>query len=66
MTEKFFGSLNQATLILERTFSLIKEKKIDMFDQPTIYGLVKGGEDSYLQMSSRPSVLKIGPSTALC
>jgi hypothetical protein len=33
MSNMYFGSLNHHTLILERTFKLIREKKILMFDK---------------------------------
>jgi hypothetical protein len=35
----------QATLVLEKAFKLIQEKKIDTFDVPTIEALVRGSND---------------------
>ena len=53
----YFGSLNQSCLILDRAFKLLQERKVLLFDQGTIDGLVKGGVESFAIMSSRPRVL---------
>jgi hypothetical protein len=58
MNLQFFGSLNHHRLILERTFQLIREKKILTFDKQQVDDLVRGGSDQFALMCIRPSIKK--------
>jgi hypothetical protein len=45
MSDLYFGTLSHHTIVLERAFKLIREKKILIFDKQQVDDLVKGGSD---------------------
>jgi hypothetical protein len=42
MKPRFFGSLDYSSIVLERAFNLLKEKKILSFDEATIEDIIEG------------------------
>ena len=50
MNKLFFGSLDHQSKTLETAFNLIKERKINCFDQLTIELIVEGDHDKLVQM----------------
>jgi len=55
----FFKTLNQASLVLQRAFELLREKKISRFTKENIDNLVSGNLDFFIVMRQRPSIIKV-------
>lgn len=65
MSKAFFGSLDNHSTVLERSFSLMKEKKVSYFDNDTIHDLVEGDHDKLMQLQKRPSFTMSQGASAL-
>jgi|LauGreDrversion4_2_1035121.scaffolds.fasta_scaffold10054_4 hypothetical protein len=65
MSKLYFGDLNHITLVIERAFKLVQEKKIIIFDQLTVDALVKGNTEVFTIMSNRPSIVRSGAENGI-
>jgi hypothetical protein len=45
MNKKCFGSLDMATIILQRAFQLLKQRKFELFSSTVIASLVDGDDE---------------------
>ena len=46
MNKKCFGSLDMATIILQRAFQLLKQRKFELFSSTVIASLVDGDDEA--------------------
>jgi hypothetical protein len=54
----FFKSLTHITEILERTFYLLREGKLDEFDDATLQSLVSPEPEDYMRIKAQPKIYK--------
>jgi hypothetical protein len=57
MTKAFFGSLDFHSTVLERSFSLMREKKVLIFDKDVIQSLIDEDLDRISALQKRPSLI---------
>jgi hypothetical protein len=57
MAKNFFGSLDFHSTVLERAFSLMREKKVLYFDKDVIHSLIDDDQDRLSLLQKRPSLI---------
>ncbi len=57
MKSRFFQTLDYCTTILERSFELILQRKIENFTPAIIGDIVMGDHETLMQLKMRPSIV---------
>ena len=54
---KFFKSLDYIKEIISKAFMLLKEKKLDYFDQNSIKTIISGDQEHFMLLKNKPKLL---------
>ncbi len=57
MKPAFFSTLDYSATVLERAFSLLKQRQIVEFNQNVIQNLIAGDHETLRQMNSGPRII---------
>jgi hypothetical protein len=57
--ERFFKSLNHASVVLKRGFELLLEMKLTILTEENIANLVSGNIEFFTSVRFRPSIIKV-------
>lgn len=57
--ERFFKSLNHASIVFKRGFELLLEMKLTILTEENIANLVSGNIEFFTSVRFRPSIIKV-------